>query len=173
VICFAQIEISTTSRNGDAMILSPDDVLGLSAMLADVPHEATADVTQPCQTKIIRKEEILAFLGRHGIASLHAAQSLSTEYVDAFHDAQRLAPPKSATGRLARLLLHWGRTAANDKPAIRFTVTLTHEQIAAMAGTSRETVTRSLSLFRRNHWIAIHGSSFTIDKPNQLERIAG
>lgn len=176
VICFGQVEISTTSRNGDTMILKiagPSDVLGLSAVLADVAHEATAQVIQPCQVKTIRKQEIFEFFGRHSIASLHAAEALSADYLDVFHDAQRLALPKSAPGRLARLLLDWGRRVANGKPEIRFTMALTHEQIAAMAGMSRETVTRSLNQFRRNQWIIVHGTSFTIAAPEQLERIAG
>ena len=42
---------------------------------------------------------------------------------------------------------------------------LTHEEIANMAGTSRETVTRLLNQFRRDQWIAIKGSSLTIPSP--------
>ena len=47
----------------------------------------------------------------------------------------------------------------------------THEEIANMAGTSRETVTRLLNQFRRDQWITIKGSSMTIVKPDQLERL--
>src|ERR1700757_1318431 len=56
VICFGQIKISTTSRDGDTMILKiagPGDVLGLSALLADIPHETSAEALQPCQVKTI------------------------------------------------------------------------------------------------------------------------
>ncbi len=175
VICFGQVKISTTSRDGNTMILKiagPGDVLGLSALLANVPHEATAEALQPCQVKAIGKREFTEFLGRRGIASMHAAQSLCAEYLDAFHDAQRLALPRSAAGKLARLLLDWGRAAADGKPEIRFTVALTHEEIANMAGMSRETVTRSLNQFRRDQWIIIHGASVTVIRPDQLERLA-
>jgi CRP/FNR family transcriptional regulator len=48
---------------------------------------------------------------------------------------------------------------------------LTHEEIANMAGTSRETVTRLLNQFRRDQWITIKGTSLTILKPDQLERL--
>jgi CRP/FNR family transcriptional regulator len=88
-----------------------------------------------------------------------------------FHDAKRLALSGSAAGRLARLLLDWGRDAANGKPEIRFTMALTHEEIANMAGTSRETVTRLLNQFRRDQWITIKGTSLTIVQPDQLERL--
>jgi CRP/FNR family transcriptional regulator len=141
VICFGQVKISSTSRDGKTMILKiagPGDVMGLSAVLANVPHEVTAEAIEPCQVKTVRKQEFVDFLGRHGIASMHAAQSLSGEYLTVFHDAKRLALSGSAAGRLARLLLDWGRASANGKPEIRFTMALTHEEIANMAGTSRE-----------------------------------
>jgi CRP/FNR family transcriptional regulator len=48
---------------------------------------------------------------------------------------------------------------------------LTHEEIANMAGTSRETVTRLLNQFRRDQWIVIKGTSLMIVKPDQLERL--
>jgi CRP/FNR family transcriptional regulator len=82
-----------------------------------------------------------------------------------------LALSGSAAGRLARLLLDWGRTTPSTKPEIRFTMALTHEEIANMAGTSRETVTRLLNQFRRDQWITIKGTSLTIVKPDQLERL--
>jgi CRP/FNR family transcriptional regulator len=152
-------------------LAGPGDVMGLSAVLANVTHEVTAEAIEPCQVKAIRKQEFVDFLGRHGIASMHAAHSLSAEYLTVFHDARRLALSSSAAGRLARLLLDWGRSAATSKTELRFTMALTHEEIANMAGTSRETVTRLLNQFRRDQWITIQGSSMLISKPDQLERL--
>jgi len=176
VLCLGQAKISATSREGKTMILKiagPGDVMGLSAALAKVPYEVTAEAIEPCQVKAVRKQEFVDFLGRHAIASMHAAQGLSSEYLTVFKDARRLALSGSAAGRLARLLLDWGRSTVNSKPEIRFTMALTHEEIANMAGTSRETVTRLLNQFRRDQWIKIKGSSITIVKPDQLERSTG
>ncbi len=72
VICFGQVKISSTSRDGKTMILKiagPGDVMGLSAVLANVPHEVTAEAIEPCQVKTVRKQEFIEFLGRHGIAA--------------------------------------------------------------------------------------------------------
>jgi CRP/FNR family transcriptional regulator len=174
VVCYGRIKISSTSRDGKTMILKiagPGDILGLSAVLANVSYEVSAEAAEPCQVKTVRKQEFVDFLGRHGIASMHAAQSLSGEYMTVFHDAKRLALSGSAAGRLARLLLDWGRAESNSENEIRFTMPLTHEEIANMAGTSRETVTRLLNQFRRDHWITIKGASLTIVRPDQLERL--
>jgi len=121
--------------------------------------------------KTVRKQEFVDFLGRHGIASMHAAQSLSAEYLTVFPRCKRLALSGSAAGRLARLLLDWGRNSANGKPEIRFTMALTHEEIANMAGTSRETVTRLLNQFRRDQWITNQRVQHDDVKPDQLERL--
>ena len=175
VICFGQVKISSTSRDGKTMILKiagPGDVMGLSAVLANVPHEVTAEAIEPCQVKTVRKQEFVDFLGRHGIASMHAAQSLSGEYLTVFHDAKRLALSGSAAGRLARLLLDWGRSTANGKPEIRFTMALTHEELANLVGCSRETMTRMLGRFKREKLIQIHGVSILILSPEKLERIS-
>jgi CRP/FNR family transcriptional regulator len=102
---------------------------------------------------------------------MHAAQSLSAEYMTVFHDAKRLALSSSAAGRLAHLLLEWGRTASYGKQELRFTMALTHEEIANMAGTSRETVTRLLNQFRRDKLISIKGASMTILKPEALDQM--
>lgn len=173
ILCTGQVKISSTSRDGKTMILkigAPGDVLGLSAVLANLPYEVTAEAIEPCHVKTIRKQEFLDFLAKHGIASMHAAQSLSGEYLTVFQDAKRLALSGSAAGRLARLLLDWGNNVSCGKPELRFTMALTHEEIANMAGTSRETVTRLLNQFRRSQLIAIKGSSLTILKPDELER---
>jgi CRP/FNR family transcriptional regulator len=152
-------------------LAGPGDVLGLSAVLANVVHEVTAEAIERCQVKTMRKQEFVEFLGRHGIASMHAAQSLSGEYLTVFHDAKRLALSGSAAGRLARLLLDWARATANGRSELKFTMALTHEEIANMAGTSRETVTRLLNQFRRDGWLVIRGASMTITNAEQLERL--
>ncbi|HVJ09097.1 MAG TPA: Crp/Fnr family transcriptional regulator [Acidisarcina sp.] len=174
IMCSGQVKISSTSRDGKTMILKiagPGDVLGLSAVLANVPYEVTSEAIEPCQVKAIRKQEFVDFLAKHGIASMHAAQSLSSEYLTVFHDAKRLALSGSAAGRLARLLLDWGGSVSCGKPEMRFTLALTHEEIANMAGTSRETVTRLLNQFRRNQFISIKGTALTILKPEELEKL--
>jgi CRP/FNR family transcriptional regulator len=152
-------------------IAGPGDLMGLSAALANVPYEVSAEAVVPSQVKAVRRQDFLDFLRRHGIASMNAAQSLSGEYLTVFHDARRLALSGSATGRVARLLLEWGRAAAIGKPLMKFTMALTHEEIASMAGTSRETVTRLLNQFRRDEWITIKGTNLTILKPEELDRL--
>jgi CRP/FNR family transcriptional regulator, cyclic AMP receptor protein len=171
VICLGQVKLSCTSKDGKTLILKiamAGDVLGLGAVISGTRYEVTAETLEPTLVKNIRREDFLAFLEKHGEASMHAAKALSEEYKSAFFDARRLALSGSAAGRLAGVLLEWGRTASCGRPEMRFTMALTHEELANMAGTSRETVTRVLGKLRKDKLIQVHGSSIVILAPDRL-----
>ncbi len=171
VICDGQVKLSCTSKEGKTLILkiaTPGDVIGLGAVISNTRYEVTAETIEPTLVKNIRREDFLAFLERHGQASMHAAKALSEEYKSAFFDARRLALSPSAAGRLATVLLDWGRAAACGKPEMRFTMALTHEELANLAGTSRETVTRVLGRFKKDKLIQVRGSSIVIINPDRL-----
>ena len=77
----------------------------------------------------------------------------------------------STAEKLARLLLEWRRKDENGRRSAR--KTFTHEEIAAMIGTSRETVTRILGYFKTNGWISIKDHEITIEQVKPLESITG
>jgi CRP/FNR family cyclic AMP-dependent transcriptional regulator len=85
---------------------------------------------------------------------------------------RRLALSASAASRLASLLLEWGRAAAYGKAEMRFTMALTHEDLASMIGTSRETVTRILGRFKRDKLILMRGATVLILAPDKLALLA-
>jgi CRP/FNR family cyclic AMP-dependent transcriptional regulator len=175
VICTGQVKLSCTSKEGKTLILKiamPGDVLGLGAVISGAKYEVTAQTVQPTQIKSIRREEFLSFLTKHGEASLHAAKALSEEYKAAFFDARRLALSGSAAGRLASVLLDWGKAASCGKPEMRFTMALTHEELANLVGSSRETVTRMLSRFKREKLIQMRGASILVLSPERLEQLS-
>jgi len=55
---------------------------------------------------------------------------------------------------------------------MRFRFSLTHGEIGEFIGASRETVTRTLSIFRSRRLISFHGSTLTIPNRTALERYA-
>ena len=175
VVCTGQVKLSCTSKEGRTLILKiamPGDILGLGAVISGSKYEVTAETVQPTEIKSIRRDEFLAFLKKHGDASLHAAKALSEEYKAAFFDARRLALSGSTAGRLAAVLLDWGRAESCGKSEMRFTMALTHEELANLVGCSRETMTRMLGRFKREKLIQIHGVSILILSPEKLERIS-
>jgi CRP/FNR family transcriptional regulator len=175
IICTGQVKLSCTSKEGKTLILKiamAGDVLGLGAVISGSPYEVTAETVEPTQIKSIRRTDFLSFIQKHGQASLHAAKALSEEYKAAFFDARRLALSGSAAGKLAAVLLDWGRAASCGKPELRFTMALTHEELANLVGSSRETVTRTLGRFKREKLIQIRGAIVLILSPEGLEQLS-
>jgi len=48
---------------------------------------------------------------------------------------------------------------------------LTHEEMASMACTTRETVTRTLGQFRKDGWVSIEDSLITLHYPEKLQHL--
>lgn len=170
VLCSGQVKLTSSSKEGRTLLVRiarPGDVLGLSAAMSDTPYETTAQALEPVQIKSFQQKDFLRFIERHIEGSLHVAQMLNREYRDALTDATRLALSVSISGRAARLLLEMA--SGQDEPKPGFTLSLTHEDLATMLGTTRESVTRVLSEFKRKKIIAIQETSLTILRKDALE----
>jgi CRP/FNR family transcriptional regulator, cyclic AMP receptor protein len=171
-----RVKLSLTAQEGKTVILriaGAGDLLGLSAVLAGATHEVTAEVIEPCRATVIRASDFVAFLRTHPEASMEAIRCILNEYQATFSNMCRLALPTTVAGRLAKLLLEWrnNRAKTGETPE-RLTVALTHEEIAGMTNTSRETVSRVLQQFQREKYIAMKGVSLTLLQPQALQQLA-
>lgn len=175
VVCTGTVKLTVTSSRGTALILrivEPGEVLGLSAVLSGTSHEVTAETLEPTETSFFPRERFLSFLARHGDVALRVAEQLSLEVRHAHRQAARIALAPNARGKLAGLLLDWaGYRGEPLRGQACFPLRLTHEEIGALIGSSRETVTRLLSDFRREGLIEIQRSLITLRKPAELEAV--
>ena len=175
VVCSGQVKLWCESPSGRVLNLklaNSGDVLGLSAVLSGATHETSAEVIHTTFLKVISRGQFLAFLRRNADASLHAARRLSEDYRIALLGARRLALPESASGRIAGILLDWGRAASGGKSHMRFTMTMSHGDLAEFAGTSRETVTRTLAKLQKDRTIAARGATIHILLPTKMAELA-
>jgi CRP/FNR family transcriptional regulator, cyclic AMP receptor protein len=174
VLCSGRVKLSTTSRDGRVLILKvaePGETLGLSAVIGGTPYELTAETSGPCQVKFIERTTLLKLIERYGELGLHASQALSREFQSAYRDIHELVLSRSSTGKLARLLLSW--TSGREKEReIKIRSSLTHEEMAQMIGSSRETVTRLLSDLKKRELIRLEGSTLVIQDRSGLEALA-
>ncbi|HKN31982.1 MAG TPA: Crp/Fnr family transcriptional regulator [Terriglobales bacterium] len=176
IVCSGRVKLSTTSRDGKTLILriaQAGEVLGLHATVSGKPYELTAEALQPCQMDFIKREDFLRFLQNHGDACLHAAQHLSQNCQNAYEMIRSLGLSHSVSEKLARLLLEWSADGETTKDGIRIKVSLTHEEMAQLIGTSRETVTRVLGEFRDKQLAQLRGSTLLIKNRAGLEKLVG
>ena len=77
----------------------------------------------------------------------------------------------SAGEKLACFLLELSTEDEQTAEGIRAKMGLTHEEIAQIIGTSRETVTRLLAEFKRKTFATLKGSTLLIHNKPELEKL--
>lgn len=172
IICSGRVKLTTSSLDGRTMILrlaEAGEVLGLSSTVGNRPYEVNGETLEPCQINTIRRDDFLRFITRHVDACMHSAESLAASYNAAQREVRSLGLSSTTAERLARLLLNWAEHAEHPDGEIRFQVLLTHEEIAEMIGTTRETVTRSLADFKKKKLLEVRGSTFILTDRDKLE----
>jgi CRP/FNR family transcriptional regulator len=172
-IVSGRVKLSTASADGRAIIVriaGPGDVLGLSASVVGRPCELTAETLEPTRIKIIPYEFFKQWLRAHPELAFRIAQELAEEYNNTCQQLRTMLLSHTATQRLARTLLQLVRTAEPGKEA-RVQLSLTHQEMAEMIGTSRETVTRLLASFRHKGMIEIEGSTLVVRNREGLREL--
>jgi CRP/FNR family cyclic AMP-dependent transcriptional regulator len=175
ILCKGRVKLSTTSREGQTLILKvaqPGQVLGLDSVISGTLHETTAETGQPCQLNFVKRDDFLKFLTEHPDTSMHTAIQLSRECQQAYQQLRSFTM-NSASGRIARLMLDWSHDDSGVATAHGIKVALTHNEIGQIIGMSRETVTRTLANFRKQHIAELHGSTLRIQNMSAVQKLAG
>jgi CRP/FNR family cyclic AMP-dependent transcriptional regulator len=121
----------------------------------------------------VERDRFTIFMHTHREAHLRALQCISQEYRFALQDACRIALAETVAARLGTLLLELSHQIGEqqDGGVLRFPLLLTHEEMASMTCTTRETVTRTLGKFRKAGWISIENEQVTVGQPEQLQAL--
>jgi CRP/FNR family transcriptional regulator len=91
---------------------------------------------------------------------------------DAYEVVRSIGLSHSVSGRLAKFLLASATNSLVTEGVIHAKLVLTHEEIAQLTGTSRETITRILIDFRRMEIAQFRGTNLIIHNKLALERLA-
>jgi len=174
MLCQGRAKQSTTSRDGRTLILrisKPGEVLGLHAVVTGKPHELTVETMQPSRLNFVKQDDFLQFLKGHGDACLRAAEHISRDCQSAYDVARSIGLSHSVSGRLAKFFLASATDGRVTNGVVRSRLGLTHEEIAQFIGASRETITRTLSEFKKQEIVELQGSTLIIHNKPALERL--
>lgn len=172
VLCEGQVKLSISSSEGKTMILriaNPGEILGLMSAMSEAPYEVTAETLHPCQAAFVRRDDFLRFIARHTEAYRSVTRQLASQYQSACEHLRTVALAASAPEKLAKLLLHWADGARHTEKGTCIKIPLTHQEIAEFIGTTRETVSRTLSDFKFRGLITQQGSTWMIPDRTALE----
>ena len=174
VLCAGEVKLSISSSAGKTLILriaKAGEILGLMPVLTNAPYEVTAETLHPCQVAFIRRDDFLRLLEKHREMSEGVVRQLTSSYNGACEQLRTLGLSTSAPEKLARLILEWSSSGKTTKDGIQVKLSLTHQEIAEFLGTSRETVSRTLTEFKARNLVTLQGSTLTIANRAALESI--
>ncbi|MGA2353572.1 MAG: Crp/Fnr family transcriptional regulator [Terriglobales bacterium] len=173
VLCTGKAKLSTSSSEGKTVITKiseAGDVLGLSAAVSNRPYEVTAEMIEPGQANFITRDALLQFMREYGQVAVRVAEQLSRNYYAAYEGIRTLGLASSPSERFAKLLLGWSNAPSNGDP-VQLKLTLTHEEIAEIIGTTRETVSRLFSQFKKKQLLQLKGATLIIRNRAALEKM--
>jgi CRP/FNR family transcriptional regulator, cyclic AMP receptor protein len=175
VVLEGEVKLSINSMDGKRLslrIARKGDILGLSSALSGSPYEMTAETLYPARIAHIERREFLNFLARHPEASCTLMEELSRQYNMACDQLRNVGLSSTVPEKLARLLLAWSENGQVTECGTRLRFSLTHEEIGEFIGASRETVTRTLTVFKHRRLVTFNGSMLTIPSRMALESYA-
>ena len=176
VLCEGRAKVSIASAEGKTLVLriaQPGELLGMNATLTGEPYGATVETLERCRIDFIAREDVLKLLERDRRACLGVAHALSRKLRGVVEHTRLLFLSRSASEKLARLLVKWcdehGKRTAQG---IRIDSGLTHEEMAQMICSSRETVTRVLGEFKRKDIVSLADKAIFVRNRKALESLA-
>jgi CRP/FNR family cyclic AMP-dependent transcriptional regulator len=164
-----RVKLSICGNDGKTLILRMVETgcpLGVASVVSGRQYEATAETREPSEISFLRQSDLLRLMRAHGELALWVTQHISADYGSTCREIRDLILSDSASEKLARLLVGWLDQNVEARNPSQMKLALTHEEIGQMIGTSRETVSRLLAGFKKQHLIQQSGSTLVI--PNRL-----
>jgi CRP-like cAMP-binding protein len=152
-------------------ILQPPEFFGEMALLGEPARTASALALRQVTAYLLFEDDFKQLLEQYPTISLNVTTTLVSRLKGMDDEAQILSY-KDAQGRVAYVLLRLfqnGVIEFNDDD--RAYVRLTHQELASLAGTSRETVTRALKALETEGVIDTRPKEIIILDPQGMEEI--
>lgn len=176
LLCSGKVKLTMSSNGGKTLILRlarPGELLGLMSAMSGSPYEATVETLEPCQISFIRHDDFSRFIDKYPEVYRAVLRQLSAQYYETCEQMRTIALSGSSREKIARLLLHWSSDGRETEEGTRISVPLTHEQMAECVGSTRETITRTLSEFKTRHLVTFKGATMLIPDRAALAAVGG
>lgn len=167
------VKLSTTLSDGRPVIVyiaGSGSILGLNAVIGRCEHEVTAEAIAATNVSFMRSEQVRALLHRDPEFARRAADEMAKRYRAAHSIVCMLARSEPILVKLARLVSDWLSDAETERTQIENT--FTHQQIAEMLGTTRETVTRAFRHLRECEILTLKRNSLEVHDVRRLRLLA-
>jgi CRP/FNR family cyclic AMP-dependent transcriptional regulator len=162
IIRKGRVKVTKASEDGREKImdfLEAGSFFGEMSLLDQLPRSASCETLEPSRLLALSRNDFLDVVRKSPDLALSVIQVLSARLRETDEQASSISflRVKERTQGLFR------RMAKADKGSSeRLTPVLTHQQIADMIGTSRETVTRVIKQLKQEDWLQQKGKRYVV-----------
>jgi len=169
------VKVSVSSPSGRDLtvgLYGPGEVFGEEAVLEDGRRVAFATALEPCLLVALPRARLHQLLARDQEIGAYLTRLLAARVKESIRQLESIAW-NPVPSRLAGALLHLAaRNGAPDGAGTRVTLRMTHQELANLIGSTRETTTATLNDFRRRGLINVVRRHIVLLKPDLLSALA-
>lgn len=163
VIRQGRVKVTKASEDGREKIMQfmeTGDFFGEMALLSNDPRSASVKTLEPSVLLALSRRDFIEQLRQ----SPDLALAVIGELTDRLRETNEQASSMSFQGVKDRTRGLFERIAREEptRAGQRMTPAMTHQQIADMIGTSRETVTRAIKQLKDDGWLGQEGKRYVI-----------
>ena len=162
------------SKEATLRLLKSWDIFGHLAFAGEAKQRAYAEAVTECQVTKVPKIFMERAIRREPRAALKMMTLLELRLVQ-YEELVRCLLPRETEVRLANLLPILARKfgeRGDDGRSVTIDLRLTHQDLAAMVASTRESVTKVLNEMRNRGIVGIEGGRITLKDYATLERIS-
>jgi CRP/FNR family cyclic AMP-dependent transcriptional regulator len=160
IVMRGRVRVLVTGEDGRELavsILGPGEIIGEMALFEDLPRSATVEALEETRTLELHRDALLYCLRKSPALALSLLRTLSAKLRYATEEAEGLAslPVAERLMRRLRRLAEWSGMPVPG--GVRIVPPMTQQELAALIGTSRESVNRALVRLRRQGKLRLEG----------------
>jgi CRP-like cAMP-binding protein len=174
VVNGGRIKISKVTRDGKALTLTycgPSELFGETCLVEGGPREEMAEAVENSMVTAIQREDFEELLKGNARLGFRMTQLLARRRRDLENKLETLVF-RDVTSKLAELLVNLaGEYGVEDARGTLVALKITHQELANLIGSTRETVSLTLSQFKRKKFIATEGRRVIISDYESLRAL--
>ncbi len=176
VVLDGMVEITIPDELSDKDItiafLGEGEIIGEMAILTDRDRSARASTMRPSRLFRLAGEEFRNLTQDHPEIALNLSRVLGDRLWETDSEMQRVAFNTLKSRLAAQLLLMGNKFGEDVEEGIKISLNLTHEMLADLVGTYRETVTKKISEFKEKDLLGESEGKILIKNRDRLKHIS-
>ncbi len=169
-----RVKISKVTRDGKALTLNycgPSELFGESCLVDGGAREEMAEAMENAMVTEVERSDFEKLLGVHASLGYQMTRLLAARRRDLENKLETLVF-RDVTSKLAELLLQLAEEyGVDDSRGTMVALKITHQELANLIGSTRETVSLTLSQFKKKKLICTEGRKVIISDAESLKAL--